>query len=91
MSLSILETGPPHLVPYYRTSGGAHARLESRVNLCVRRGPEALTLFPPRRFRRALSPRRVPSARPLRLAPWASGVAPGLIRTARARATIVLE
>ena len=45
-----------------------------------------LTLFPRRRFRRALSPRRVPSARPLRLAPWASGVAPGLIRTARARA-----
>ena len=42
MSLSILETGPPHPVPYYRTSGGAHARLESRVNLCVRRGPEAL-------------------------------------------------
>ena len=50
-----------------------------------------LTLFPRRRFRRALSPRRVPSARPLRLAPWASGVAPGLIRTARARATIVQE
>ena len=50
-----------------------------------------LTLFPRRGFRRALSPRRVPSARPLRLAPWASGVAPGLIRTARARATIVQE
>ena len=50
-----------------------------------------LTLFPPRGFRRALSPRRVPSARPLRLAPWASGVAPGLIRTARARDTIVQE
>ena len=52
---------------------------------------ELLTLFPRRGFRRALSPRRVPSARPLRLAPWASGVAPGLIRTARARATIVQE
>ena len=50
-----------------------------------------LTLYPHRGFRRALSPRRVPSARPLRLAPWASGVAPGLIRTARARATIVQE
>ena len=50
-----------------------------------------LTLCPRRGFRRALSPRRVPSARPLRLAPWASGVAPGLIRTARARATIVQE
>ena len=52
---------------------------------------KGLTLFPRRGFRRALSPRRVPSARPLRLAPWASGVAPGLIRTARARATIVQE
>ena len=50
-----------------------------------------LTLFPTRGFRRALSPRRVPSARPLHLAPWASGVAPGLTRTARARATIVQE
>ena len=50
-----------------------------------------LTLYPRRGFRRALSPRRVPSVQPLRLAPWASGVAPGLIRTARARATIVQE
>ena len=30
-------------------------------------GMKLLTLFPPRGFRRALSPRRVPSARPLRL------------------------
>ena len=53
--------------------------------------PVELTLYPTRGVRRALSPRRVPSARPLRLAPRASGVAPGLIRTARARATIVQE
>ena len=73
----------------------------NRINFSLRRryarngaqGKEKppLTLFPRRGFRRALSPRRVPSARPLRLAPWASGVAPGLIRTARARATIVQE
>ena len=51
------------------------------------------TLFPrPGDFvARSVHPRREPSARPLRLAPWASGVAPGLIRTARARATIVQE
>jgi len=50
-----------------------------------------LTLYPRRGFRRALSPRRGPSVRPLRLAPWASGVAPRLIRTARARATILQQ
>ena len=51
----------------------------------------ALTPFPPRGFRRALSPRAPTSVRPLRLAPWASGVAPGLVRTARARCTWSLE
>jgi hypothetical protein len=62
---------------------GVHSNLRGREGV--------LTLFPRRGFARALSPRRGPSVRPLRLAPWASGVAPRLIRTARARATIVLE
>ena len=61
------------------------------LRLRAERYVSVLTLFPPRGFRRALSPRRVPSVRPLCLPPWASGVAPRLIRTARARATIVLK
>ena len=73
------------------SSGRVHSTAVSPGRCLVSRPPSLLTLFPRRGFRRALSPRRVPSARPLRLAPWASGVAPGLIRTARARATIVQE
>ena len=56
----------------------------------VMQGKE-LTLFPPRGFRLANSPRARASVWALLLAPWASGVAPRLIWTARAPATIVLE
>jgi hypothetical protein len=54
-------------------------------------GDHPLTLFPRRGFRLANSPRARASVRAPLLAPWASGVAPGLIWTARAPATIVLE
>ena len=50
-----------------------------------------LTLYPRRGFRLANSLRARASVRALILAPWASGVAPGLIWTARAPATIVIE
>ena len=50
-----------------------------------------LTLYPRRGFRLANSLRARASVRALLLAPWASGVAPGLIWTARAPATIVIE
>ena len=48
----------------------------------------ALTPFPRRGSRLGNRPRRVPSVRPLCLAPWASRPAPGLVRTARPPATI---
>ena len=66
-------------------------QVRSRKSKCHLPYGQTLTLYPPRGFARALSPRRGPSVRPLRLAPWASGVAPRLIRTARARATIVQQ